>query len=438
MQNIEFFTKETVTSSFILDVLSSVNYTVNVHENLDNLNENFTGSIIIWDLDSFEHNNISGLETVRKIFPESLILIYAKDISAFANICDKLYDTKLSAESIKVHLMTRIAKLKEISSARKIFKEHMSHLIGHSSSMCELRKIVERAMLQSGPVLIQGETGVGKELFAKAVACIYDKFVTINCSAIPDNLFESELFGHMRGAFTGAVSDRVGLFEEANGGAIFLDEIGDMPMFAQTKLLRVLQNNEIRPLGSNKIIHINVRIIAATNCDLLQKIYAKQFREDLFYRLNVIPMQITPLRARKEDISELVDYFIRKYQEPGEQHTISKAALKKLFEYDWPGNIRELENVIRRALCFATTPVLEPEIMQITKYDIPKVQIETQTNYKQFRNSQLNDELNFLKHIINENNGSVRNAAISLGMQRTALYNRLNHLNATLSENKNI
>ena len=178
--------------------------------------------------------------------------------------------------------MSKIARLKEIYNAKRIFSERMSHLVGKSEAMKRLRKNVERAILHTGPVLILGESGVGKDLIARAIACVYDKFVTVNCSAIPEALFESELFGHTRGAFTGAQNERIGLFEDANGGAIFLDEIGDMPLHAQVKLLRVIQNHEIRPIGANKTRHIDVRIIAATNRDLKEEIHEKRFREDLY------------------------------------------------------------------------------------------------------------------------------------------------------------
>jgi transcriptional regulator with GAF, ATPase, and Fis domain len=289
-------------------------------------------------------------------------------------------------------------------------------------------------------VLIQGETGVGKELIARAVGCMYEKFVTVNCSAIPDNLFESELFGHTRGAFTGAQNERIGLFEAADGGAIFLDEIGDMPLHAQVKLLRVLQNKEIRPLGSNKTKHVDVRIIAATNRDLQQEIAEKRFREDLYYRLNVIPMQLSPLRDRKEDIEDLANYFIHTYQGTGEHYTLSSGALRKLQEYNWPGNIRELENVIQRALCFTSAGILQPEDLHIDAKTIQShsepasESTEKVSDYERFRQMQLDQERDFLIAKIRESNGSVREAAQKLGLFRTALYNRLKHLNVDVKK----
>lgn len=437
---IDFFTKETDTSSFILDVLSSVDYSVKVFDSAfkgdcaaQNTQKAQIAPIVIWDLDSFTNENTAALTRIRTESPDAMILVYAGTPDVFSNIPNNLYDIMLSEESVRLHLMSKISKLREISAARQIFRERMSHLVGKSKAVQDLRKIVERAILHTGPVLIQGESGVGKDLIARAIACVYDKFVTVNCSAIPDTLFESELFGHTRGAFTGAQNERIGLFEDANGGAIFLDEIGDMPLHAQVKLLRVIQNHEIRPIGANKTRRIDVRIIAATNRDLKEEIREKKFREDLYYRLNVIPVQLSPLRERKEDIEDLANYFIRQYAPAGEPYTLSPAALQKLQNHDWPGNIRELENVIQRSLCFSDPGILEAADLQIdsdmeflnqSNASAP----QTAKNYDEFREKQLDEEREFLTAKIRECNGSVSEAAQALGMLRTALYNRLSRL----------
>ena len=375
---------------------------------------------------------------LRENSPDSMILAYAESPDRYIEVSSKLYDTILSIEALRLHLMSKITRLKEIYNAKRIFRERMSHLVGKSEAMKGLRKNVERAILHTGPVLIQGESGVGKDLIARAIACVYDKFVTVNCSAIPDTLFESELFGHTRGAFTGAQNERIGLFEDANGGAIFLDEIGDMPLHAQVKLLRVIQNHEIRPIGANKTRHIDVRIIAATNRDLREEIREKRFREDLYYRLNVIPMQLSPLRDRKEDIEDLANYFIRQYAPAGEPYTLAPEALKKLQDHNWPGNIRELENVIQRALCFTDPGILRAEDLQIdedSRKSVHYTSVSNTTNkvfyadsYDEFRDNQLDDEREFLKDTIRNCNGSIGLAAERLRMNRTALYNRLARL----------
>ena len=438
MSSIDLFSKDTATSSFIQDVLSSVDYAVS-QKSIGDIQGSIS-PIVIWDMDSFGGESTAALTRVRATSPDTMILAYAEDPEKYAGIPGNLYDIFLSVESLRLHLMSKIARLKEIQKARQIFNERMSHLVGKSESMQALRKTVERAILNSGPVLIQGESGVGKDLVAKAIACMYDKFVVVNCSAIPETLFESELFGHTRGAFTGAQNERIGLFEDANGGAIFLDEIGDMPLHAQVKLLRVIQNKEIRPIGANKTRHIDVRIIAATNRDLREEIFEKRFREDLFYRLNVIPVHISPLRERKEDVEDIAKYFIRQYAPAGEPYTLSPEALEKLRNHDWPGNIRELENVIQRALCFTNPGVLTADDLQIEEmashpqYQGQGIATTGIKSYDAFQQMQQQQEIAFLKSKIHECGGSVSLAAEKLGMLRTTLYNRLSRLGVNVKE----
>lgn len=430
MSSIQLFSNETDTSAFIQDVLSSVNYELETFTAWTKA-EQVTSPIIVWDLDSFVQCNVEALTAIRLEKPDTMILVYAEDPEKFISIPNNLYDIILSVESLKLHLMSKILRLKDIYSAKMIFRERMSHLVGKSPAMETLRKTVERTILHTGPVLIQGESGVGKDLVARAIACMYERFVTVNCSAIPDALFESELFGHTRGAFTGAQNERIGLFEEANGGAIFLDEIGDMPLHAQVKLLRVIQNREIRPIGANKTRHVDVRIIAATNRDLSEEIRKGRFREDLYYRLNVIPIQILPLRSRKEDIEDLANYFIKQYAPQGENFILSPEALKKLQAHQWPGNIRELENVIQRALCFANPGFLKPEDLQIDEglyQEKAPSGIAYCNSYDEFKEYLLEQERQFLTDSIAKNGGSVSLTAERLGMLRTALYNRLNRL----------
>ena len=430
MSSIQLFSNETDTSAFIQDVLSSVNYELETFTAWTKA-ELVTSPIVVWDLDSFAQCNVEALTAIRLEKPDTMILVYAEDPEKFISIPNNLYDIILSVESLKLHLMSKILRLKDIYSAKMIFRERMSHLVGKSPAMESLRKTVERTILHTGPVLIQGESGVGKDLVARAIACMYERFVTVNCSAIPDALFESELFGHTRGAFTGAQNERIGLFEEANGGAIFLDEIGDMPLHAQVKLLRVIQNREIRPIGANKTRHVDVRIIAATNRDLSEEIRKGRFREDLYYRLNVIPIQILPLRSRKEDIEDLANYFIRQYAPQGESFILSPEALKKLQAHQWPGNIRELENVIQRALCFANPGFLKPEDLQIDEglyQEKAPSGIAYCNSYDEFKEYLLEQERQFLTDSIAKNGGSVSLTAERLGMLRTALYNRLNRL----------
>jgi DNA-binding NtrC family response regulator len=239
-------------------------------------------------------------------------------------------------------------------------KYTFSNIIGKSARMHAVFSVIERVARTSSTVLIQGESGTGKELIARAIHFASPRaekrFQSINCGALPENLLESELFGHVRGAFTGAVRDKKGLFKEADHGTLFLDEIGEMSPSVQVKLLRALQERVIRPVGGNDEEPIDVRIIAATNQDLEQRIAEGDFREDLYYRINVIPVRLPPLRERREDVALLADHFIRKFSEEMgiEPKRLSVEAIRALESYDWPGNVRELENVIERTLALTS------------------------------------------------------------------------------------
>jgi two-component system response regulator PilR (NtrC family) len=238
------------------------------------------------------------------------------------------------------------------------------NLIGKSPQMREIFSTIERLGDSKATVLITGESGTGKELVAKAIHFnSYRKgraFVTVNCGAIPHELMESELFGHVKGAFTGALSAKQGLFEVADGGTLFLDEVSELPLHLQVKLLRVLEDPEIRPVGGVKSVRVDVRIIAATNRDLTQAMARGAFRQDLFYRLNVIMIQLPPLRERHEDIPLLIEYFLQKFRGTSgeEARVVSPEALSALESYAWPGNVRELENVIERAVTLERGPVI--------------------------------------------------------------------------------
>ena len=253
----------------------------------------------------------------------------------------------------------RIAK-ENIDLKRQLKREFsLDSFIGDTPEIIEMKKLVEKVALTDSTVLIQGESGTGKELVAKAIhhhSRRADKpFVTINCAALPETLLESELFGHTKGAFTGAIRDKEGLFFVADGGTFFLDEVGVISQAIQVKLLRVLEEKEITPVGSTKPIQVDVRLIAATNADLEQEVKLGNFRADLFYRLNVIPIHIPALRERKDDIKLLTFYFIKKYCEKLQikEKSISNEAMNKLLSYSWPGNARELENTMERAILLA-------------------------------------------------------------------------------------
>ncbi len=272
----------------------------------------------------------------------------------------------------------------EWEEQRKILQEELRKtynihgIIGVSESVRNLIEVIRKVASTDSTVLITGESGTGKSLIAKAIHFLSDRrdrpFVTINCAAIPETLLEAELFGYEKGAFTGATSSRKGKFELANGGTVFLDEIGDMPLYLQAKILRVIQEKEIERLGGEKVIKVDVRIIAATNRDLESLVKEGKFREDLYYRLNVIPIHVPPLRERKEDIPLLVEHFLEKFNEKyGKKVRIAPEAMEPLMEYDWPGNVRELENTVERLVVMNEGVVrsadLPPHILAFRRKD---------------------------------------------------------------------
>ena len=330
----------------------------------------------------------SGLELLAKVRqkdPNAMVVL----TSAFGTTQSVIESMKLGAydfirkESLPFNLKVVVdAALKAQSEMRNAttFKpqltvdQHQDSIVGQSEAMQQVFKMVGRVSHSDAPVMITGESGSGKELVARAIHHYSRRseqfFVAINCAAIPETLLESELFGHEKGSFTGAVTQRVGRFEQSNGGTLFLDEIGEMPMPVQSKILRVLQEGDFSRLGSNVTLHTDVRIVAATNKNLEQEIARKRFREDLFYRLNVVRIHLPPLRQRMEDVRLLCEYFLAKIS--SQKHLprlhLSEEALKVMETYPWPGNVRELENTLQRASVLATTDVLLPK-------DIPLGQV---------------------------------------------------------------
>ena len=251
-------------------------------------------------------------------------------------------------------------------------------LIGQHPTIVKLRQLIERVARTEATVLICGESGTGKEVVARAIHMLSARrdhaFVPVNCAAIPHDLLESEMFGHERGAFTGASGHRQGLFAMANGGTLFLDEISEMPPALQAKLLRVLEDGVVRPVGSDRGFQVDVRVVAASNTDLGMAVKRGAFREDLYYRIQVIPMTLAPLRERRSDIPILIEHFLQQAHErmPGHNITISREAMVHLWSYDWPGNVRELENMIERLLIMCTddvidTPLLPPNLVSANR-----------------------------------------------------------------------
>lgn len=301
-------------------------------------------------------------------------------------------------------------------------------LIGRSPKIVEVYKTLARAALSSSNVLVTGESGTGKELVAKAVhensARKKKKFVAVNCGALAENLLESELFGHVKGSFTGAVADKRGLFEEANGGTLFLDEIGDITPALQIKLLRMLQESEFKPVGASESRKSDVRVIAATHQDLEALVKLGRFREDLFYRLKVISIELPPLRERMEDLPDLVGHFVGRFAEKNKKAVshVSDEAMALLGAYSWPGNIRELEHAIERAIAMTSTTVLFPEDFPPEISRKPAIPVEAQPGSAAASLEEL-EKLHIIK-VLQEVNYNKSKASEILGIDRATLYRK--------------
>jgi two-component system response regulator AtoC len=323
--------------------------------------------IILLDADIPSLNAASFLEGIQNTTLSSTVILVtdrSKSASALEALrfgADDIALKPFSADDL-VFILRKASERERLRRDNELLKAQVSkrysfgNIIGHSQEMEEIFETVRKVCEYKTTVMIYGESGTGKELVARAIHYNSSRrnksFVAVNCAAIPENLLESELFGHKRGAFTDATRDKKGLFEEAEGGTVLLDEVGELPLHLQVKLLRVLQENEIRPVGDNRSIPIDVRIIAATLRNLENDVLDGRFRDDLFYRLNVVALKIPPLRDRKEDIPILVNYFITNNREKLglPVYGVSKDAMAALLEHSWPGNIRELENCIERAM----------------------------------------------------------------------------------------
>ncbi len=324
---------------------------------------------------------ISGIDLLKKIRSENNEVVIIL-ITAYGSVDNAIEACKLGADDYitkpfgfeqLMFVIGKALRLHRLQSENENLKQVLTdkfrfeNMVANSGPMQAVLRISQKVAARNASVLILGESGTGKELIARAIhqnSKRKDKpFITVNCPSIPANLLESELFGHVKGAFTGAIKDRAGKFEQADQGTIFLDEIGDLHQELQAKLLRVLQEQEFDRVGGSSVIKVDVRVIAATNQNLLELVKQKKFREDLYYRLSVVPIQLPALRERREDIPYLIDFFLKRY---GEQTTykIDNAVLEALQSYNWPGNVRELENIVERMVTLAADE-------QITRDDLP-------------------------------------------------------------------
>src|SRR2546427_4079781 len=332
--------------------------------------------VVITDIKMPGMDGIQLLQGLKKYDPSLPVVImtaYASQQSAIdaVNLGAFQYLIK-NAKNDEIKLVVRNAiemrrvRVENLYLKRELRRGHDEKtIIGSSEEMLRVFKMVEKVADSEATILIQGESGTGKELIAREIHYRSRRatgpFVSINCGAIPRDLLESNLFGHVKGSFTGAVRDSQGLLQVAEGGTFFLDEVGETPLATQVKLLRALQEREIIPVGGTQTIKIDCRLVAATNSDLERDVAEGRFRADLYYRLNVIPIKLPPLRQRRDDIPLLVDHFLKRFAQNNPAKTVSKEAMELLMKYDWPGNVRELENIIERALILDEGGVIGPE-----------------------------------------------------------------------------
>lgn len=350
--------------------------------------------IIISDVRMPDMDGISLLRAARELYPDIGIVL----MTAFATVdtareafklgADDFIQKPFDVEELKLIVRKTLDK-QEIISENRAFKRaqrergSIKNIIGRSDKMQAVFQMIETVAEVQSTILINGESGTGKELVARAIHDLSPRaekpFISINCGAFTDTLLESELFGYMKGSFTGAATNRKGLFEAADKGTIFLDEIGEMTSSMQVKLLRVLQERRVRPVGAHEEFSIDARVIAATNRDLKQMVEEGSFREDLFYRISVIPIVLPPLRDRKEDIPDLVNHFIGKFcDQSGKNLTINQRASQILEDYAWHGNVRELEHTIERAVALERGEEIQPERLpdHITNYNPARIESE--------------------------------------------------------------
>ncbi|HXG93732.1 MAG TPA: sigma-54 dependent transcriptional regulator [Blastocatellia bacterium] len=387
---------------------------------------------------------IDGIETLERLksaYPDTAVIM----ISGHGNIETAVKATRLGALDFiekplqierTVLAIRNALRQRQLEADNRMLREQIGDdytMIGESVPMRALRQQIAIAAPTNGRILIYGESGTGKELVARAIHQASGRaampFVELNCAAIPEELIESELFGHTKGAFTGATSAKRGKFDQADGGTLLLDEVGDMSLKVQAKVLRVLEEQRFEPVGSTAKVQVDVRIIAATNKRLDEEIERGVFRPDLFYRLNVIPFEVPPLRERREDIPLLTDYFNRKYsaQYAREPKVFGDNAIERLSAYDWPGNVRELRNTIERVVIMTVKE-------QITADDLPPlgtaegVVMPARYNFTSYREGREAYERAYILRKIAECDGNITRAAEALGIDRSHLYRRMKAL----------
>ena len=401
-------------------------------------------AVVITDLNMKGMPGMTLLKEIKRLHPDTNVLI----MTAFGSIESAIEAMKQGAydymtkpvKSDEITLITQkavreVSLRREVVNLRKAVEKEYSfnQILGKSKPMQAIFELIRRITPSPSSVLITGESGTGKELVARAIHYNSPRaqgpFIPVNCAAIPENLLESEMFGHMKGAFTDAKSDRKGLFEEAQGGTLFLDEISELPISLQAKLLRVLQEKEIRRVGGTRSIPVDARVIAATNLDLAGEVKAKRFREDLYYRMNVIEVHMPALRERTEDIPLLALHFVRKYAAPMKKPVagLTEGALALLMDYAWPGNVRELENVIERGVTLTREEKIGSEdLPQAVRGDSGDRHMIEEAAEKTRTLAEV--ERAYILRVMEKTAGNKYQAAQVLGIDRKTLYRKLDEI----------
>jgi len=398
----------------------------------------FSPEVVLLDVWIPGMDGIETLKNIKQMDKETSVIM----ISGHGTIDTAVHAIKLGAYDFlekplsleKVLILVRRAlekqRLERENIALKTSISQRYEIIGESPKMRELKKEIAKAAASQSRIIIYGESGTGKELVARALHEASDRrnksFVEVNCAAIPQELIESELFGHEKGSFTGAFERKKGKFELAHEGTLFLDEIGDMSPATQAKVLRVIETQEFQRVGGIEKIKVDVRIIAATNKNLQEEIKKSNFREDLYFRLNVIPIHIPPLRERKDDIPLLVDYFLKGFarQYGQKPKKVSKATLHALMEYDWPGNVRELKNIIERFVIMNPSEVIDVKEVLPSFREVKA----DYSNYKTLREAREQFERDFILKKLRENNWNISKTAEELEIERSNLHRKIKSL----------